>query len=65
MWVLPAESPLALGPLYVRNPFQRKGKVEIHREIGGNLKSPLSGKPEKRGPGSSTTCVLKKQERKD
>jgi hypothetical protein len=21
MWVLPAESPLALGPLYVRNPF--------------------------------------------
>jgi len=37
MWVLPAESPPGLGPLYVRNPFERKGKVEIPGNIGGKL----------------------------
>jgi hypothetical protein len=36
--------------------------VEIHREIGGNLKSSFSGKPARRGSVSSTTYVLKKQE---
>jgi hypothetical protein len=29
MWVQLAESPLGLGQLYVRKPFQCKGKVEI------------------------------------
>jgi hypothetical protein len=29
IWVLPAENPLGLGPLYVRKPFLRKGKMEF------------------------------------
>jgi hypothetical protein len=29
MWVQLAESPLGLGQLYVRKPFQCKGKVDI------------------------------------
>jgi len=37
MWVQLAESPLGLGPLYVRNPCKRKGKVEIPRQTSGNL----------------------------
>jgi hypothetical protein len=37
MWVLLAESPLGLGSLYVRNPFQRKEKVENTRGGGGKL----------------------------
>jgi len=37
MWVLPAESPLGLGPLYVPKPFQRKGKVDIPSNASGNL----------------------------
>jgi hypothetical protein len=43
MWVLRAESPLALGPLYVRSPFQRKEKVEISGLVGGKLLSTVLG----------------------
>lgn len=37
MWVLLAESPLGLGPLYVRNLFQCKEKVEISAAVSGKL----------------------------
>jgi hypothetical protein len=43
MWVLRAESPLALGSLYVRSPFQRKEKVEISSKVGGKLLSTVLG----------------------
>jgi hypothetical protein len=43
MWVLPAESPLGLGTLYVRNPFERKGKVQIPSNSSGNLSPSVLG----------------------
>jgi hypothetical protein len=44
MWVLPAESPLGLGSLYVRSPFKRKGKVEIPGGLGGKVWFPVLGR---------------------
>jgi hypothetical protein len=43
MWVRRAESPLALGPLYVRSPFERKEKVEIPGAAGGKLSGTILG----------------------
>jgi hypothetical protein len=43
MWVQLAESPLGLGQLYVRKPFQCKGKVEIRSGVGGKLRSSILG----------------------
>ena len=61
MWVLLAESPLGLGPLYVRNPFQRKGKVEIHRDVGGKLRSSVLGHRLGQSKASSVQhCILKR-----
>jgi hypothetical protein len=41
MWVLTAESPLGLGPLYVPQPFQCKEKVDFFVKAVEILPVPL------------------------
>lgn len=47
--VLPAENPLGLGPLYVREPFPRKQKMGFFEAVSGNLGGSIPANQSKEG----------------